>query len=862
MSIRLLCLIILSTSSGSTLMFAQLGIDYPAPFAPNGHVGELFACQLRLLGGMQVPFVLELEVRNDSGAVISKLRSQALSPEQLPLGLNRANYGQLQWTTVRGRKPEPMTGELMLRPGSYVCVVRALDQATEGVLAEVTQFYTERRHRVGPESKGDTERLMDRKLSSSGQASAEFVHNTWEYEGNALPRTYAQFQMQPTLRVMGLPLFADIRVNTFQGAAFQPMNQFTVGFSGDHLKGLFLEALLEKKRRKAEHLKRLAAGDQAKLYEQQLYDSLLKTPEAKEGLAFLAKKDSLEALKDGYVDSLHSLRGFGDLPMDSLSELQKSRLDSLKQNDPNYRRFQQWVESYEAIEAQAKAYEGYRDMAERKVQLDRYLDHQSLVDTLVPPVSSSDYERLKDLEQGLDAEGLGSPWLRWLMRVNRLSFGANYARFSELTLDRTRTDGVHFAWASDYVFLEVVHGQLLQPVISLEASQASYGRKLTGVRAGVGHKDRHFLAINWQQNADDISSIEPRDSVFQYQVTPQQNIAVSVEGQVSLIDKALRFTSEWAMSATEMDASIAYDTLLGLEKPDLYGTMLRGHSNYVGQQAGYAWQQALKLDLSSLGLKAEAKYKRVDGGYRSNGVAFLQRNIELTELRASKSLWKGRLRLEAMAQYMVHGLDSISPQSNRWGWGTTLDLRIPRWPSLRLSYQPVLMQWEETQYYLHAWTGQAQYSRKIRKTPTQWLLSYNRQQADAGLSTNSYTFNQVLLNATQQLVGLKAQLMEGIGYLHQSSGALPEIETLQLSGGVGFPIGKKLQFDGSVQLNYSFSREHSLGGSTGLNWQLHKSLSWMNRIEMNQYMPMLLDPLLPQTGFVDVLFRSTLRYHW
>ena len=240
-------------------------------------------------------------------------------------------------------------------------------------------------------------------------------------------------------------------------------------------------------------------------------------------------------------------------------ESEKAELARLKAffNDPAVQKERALLQSLDKGDLNYNVSVAERNMGELQRKKELYKTMEARIKTLEKRVGSSDSKKAKlaaldwgsnaTLKEKLRQYGLYAGAHKLWFNIRELGFGDLYPSLSPLTLYGTRVTGAHFAINPGAFYLELAGGHTRGGILSKAGDQAQsgeYKRTLGVVRMGLGQPERTHLYATFMPSRDLSGSLDTA-AVNALGITPQLNLIMGLEGQISLWQNKMRLFGEF-----------------------------------------------------------------------------------------------------------------------------------------------------------------------------------------------------------------------------------------------------------------------------------------------------------------------------
>ncbi len=213
------------------------------------------------------------------------------------------------------------------------------------------------------------------------------------------------------------------------------------------------------------------------------------------------------------------------------------------------------------------------------------------------------------------------------------------------------------------IFRFSVQGGQLQRAVAAGAGAMGYTRNLYAMSVGVGREQSSFLDVIVMHARDDTASlaVTQHDTLLldtipaalrpRYDVRPQENAVVGMQGQLQLLQQRLTLKGEGAMSLLTRDVASP------AANPDSVsggGTASGLMPLTLSSSGDYAWKLDGALALGAASVRAGYEY--VGAGFNSLGLAYVINDRRSWTLGGSGRMLGGRLTLQGQFQHQNDNL--------------------------------------------------------------------------------------------------------------------------------------------------------------------------------------------------------------
>ena len=245
--------------------------------------------------------------------------------------------------------------------------------------------------------------------------------------------------------------------------------------------------------------------------------------------------------------------------------------------------------------------------------------------------------------QAYNAIGVSPRYRNWLT----LHGGYRNLEFSPFTLAGHTVLGAGFELNPGLLRVGLLVGRFNKAVAPSATDPdrvAAFGRTGYCARIGVG-TDRTYLDVILLNAADDARSIRPDSTGYP---TPAQNVVLGLSGRIRA-NKKLTLELDAAGSAYTSDTRAGPQPAAPVDRRFRYVNYRNGYRHLIPGNSSTSFRTALQASLNYRMKWADLRlrYTRVEPGYQSMGVNYLQTDIERVTVAPTVRLVKNRLQLRS-----------------------------------------------------------------------------------------------------------------------------------------------------------------------------------------------------------------------
>lgn len=786
--------------------------------------------------------------------------------------LNADLHAMMNFTYGTSNDAKKLAATRYFTPGEYKVCYSLINVTDQTEIGEYCMDFTVDKNTSHVQSGSPLPaQKSNSKVQFNGTSELLFNYSTTQSNYTAMPPTYLNWIVNPQLTVYDIPVSGRLFLSTAQMEGQQNMNAFTIQFDAQQYKEILKKKLIDSFQKN--NLMKEVGIDKAGNYLKEIENiqGILKNPGVANELTQLKQLDSLKSL----CSSIKKEYKINDFSTAKSVVIHGETSDSLRTNaqgnfmeegmsktDSIFNQFKNWVDhkkeegikKLDSLKSKIKALEWleekrtyYNQLMAKKEQVENAAKQMGLVDSAGNIISADKLSEKLQTERLTDPDYLfsklrSSKLLRKvdkvLYAVKRFSIGMSTPLFSDLSLNGMAVNGITTELEMYSVYAGFTHGEILNPVLSLIPSHASYKRTITGGKFGYGRKDKSHIHVTILSSRDDTASITPRDSLYLYIKKPQDNKVISIEGQLNLFKNKLKIYAEFSGSQTIKDITTFTDNVIWnndpLVQPDnWFVNILTQRNNVAHATVDYAINARIEALLFKDKTNISASFRRVGPEYYSFGLPFLIRDMMTFEIKASQRLWKNRIQISGFLRRNNDNLENTKyTTTSFYTYGLDFSLKVPKWPSLRTQIMPITLQNDSSYFNLISFNATSTYQFKLKKVINLTALSIMHQFSAATDSLHRFQVTNINLNYTLQIKkGPSVQL--NTGYFNSIT-PVQATKTWIVGAGTGvtfFKIWNNL-LGGNLYIN---ERELRWGIYYQTNISILKHLTCSIRLENNQF---------------------------
>jgi hypothetical protein len=391
----------------------------------------------------------------------------------------------------------------------------------------------------------------------------------------------------------------------------------------------------------------------------------------------------------------------------------------------------------------------------------------------------------------------------------------------------------------------------------------TYRQRLFGAKLGVGSEQQSHLHLNYVRAKDEEGSLS-QDST--QKPAPKACTAVSLSGGLHLIQSKLIVEGEIAGSHLVRDTRSA--RLDNEEVPKWIARIARPR---ISSQFGLAAR--VRSAITVYETRLEATYSRIEPGFSTLGTAYLQTDIQRTEVSAGRRFWRNQIWFDGRYAYSRDNLGDLKQSTTRANsGGVTLGFMPQGLPSLVLSVLPycernTLIGRRLTDTYSasssHAFTlwnlshtASASYSQSRYRDRTTTVYD----STEISGASNDYTIHNLLLSATTTL-RIPLAISYGVGFTRNRRTSGTDADLWSYDLGLSCPFARRKL---TAQLSASVLDESggALSDKLALRANARYDLQPIGEVTVSLERIAYSSRANPETGYDEFISRLTLIRRW
>jgi hypothetical protein len=454
----------------------------------------------------------------------------------------------------------------------------------------------------------------------------------------------------------------------------------------------------------------------------------------------------------------------------------------------------------------------------------------------------AEQQRLADLDAGqlanmanperltssLDGYGAINAAERVFMSVRSFGVGTSYPSYTEHMLNGVPVTGMNLEVNPGILYAAFTASRNQRPV-----TNASYHRDLYAGRLGAGRKEASHFFVTALYVSDDPSSMST-DSLHAF-LTPRENYVYGMDGRVELFKTHVAFEGEGAVSLFTRDKRDPQFT--GSSVPDFVSALTTPR---LSSAVDYMYSGRVVYTNQESATRLSAGVKMIGPGYASLGVPSLRTDQFGYEGKLDQQLFERRVTLGSFIRtYRDNLIDWKPATTTMTSWGVSAGLTIPRVPTLRVSYMPVLQQNNATDTLtrmrtdMRMLTVMTGYSYRIATIMASTICSYSGQRmqsrAMAGeYRNNSYLIGEMLMFRLPLTLNINTGLIES-----RSFGTYGMTRTVDVSASM--PVGERVTVTAGTNAGFDRGNSERINLNGGATVTLSEVFALDMRVERTQY---------------------------
>lgn len=269
------------------------------------------------------------------------------------------------------------------------------------------------------------------------------------------------------------------------------------------------------------------------------------------------------------------------------------------------------------------------------------------------------------LRQNINQLGLSPSW-RWAtLHVGDFSRG-----YSSYTMEGVRLRGAGIDLTPGNVRFSIQGGRAQRSIAPMDGGTV-YQRNVIAARVGYGAESGTHLNLTFLTAKDDVSAEEralvTADTILidtihpdlrpEIDTRPQENVAVGLDGQLTLFDRMLTLRGEVAASLITHDLLADEVDLDADELPISQGVAgMLGRFQPVRLSTAFDYAYNLEGTVNVRGARLRGGYEEVGPGYASLGLPHMMNDRRGYHFAGTGQLWQGRLGLNGQYRHQTNNL--------------------------------------------------------------------------------------------------------------------------------------------------------------------------------------------------------------
>lgn len=765
----------------------------------------------------QITIKIQLQYINGETAL------ESVSPVvEANTGVNHSTTLNLQFRRIFTDKSDsmPENAATLLPEGRYLFCVSVTDAETLAELDRTCQEISVQRVKPPP-GKSVNDRLFatQQYLELKGTLIYETQVASRKGSYQDIPQNYQFLQFVPSFTVLGIPLKANLFFSDMQKPALQPMNILQLNFDA----GKYREMV----RKRADAEKAKGFGMAKALLEKK--DSLFREASKLEKV-FSSEVVQREMNRMQLLDSIDVLL------RDSAAYMDSAQLGNLLYQRSRFKDIEQKRKSYKELTAK------YGRLLAQKDSLTALLKNADLSDSVQQQLPAGKWKRYADsLLQG----------------VEKFSVGTCFPDYNDLTLKNVSLKGVHLAGYYHRYYAAFSAGKLRRAAQAGLPHQQVAERKHYSAGLGIGKKESTYARVYY------LYSEDLPEQGKETAATPslRSNRVINMEAGYASPGRKLTVESAVAVSSTE---NLTENNRMFYPEQFNYGTATPVLSRGLFFRSGawnavydYAYRVAAKGQVSK-NSEIQLVNKRTGANYESFGIPYLMKDLLATEGKYKQRFFRNKLTASASLIWSQDNLNHTKvATTSRWQSAYELAAQFPRFPMVRVSYTPFVMNNDLYHQQMNALNVFSSYTFR-HKAFTHAFQAFYIDQVSMG-SIYGYSVNTFSLTYTG-LLAARHSLSAGYSNTTLSTNPGPQHFFMARAGTL---LSKKIKVEYGCQYMYGTAEKrlvHTARASYSYKSYLRLELAYTGK-DYRRLLP-LAGPENNPADFNENLFNTSLYVSW
>lgn len=537
-----------------------------------------------------------------------------------------------------------------------------------------------------------------------------------------------------------------------------------------------------------------------------IYNNPLETSLLKDSLDKLAVK--LENTRNPFSD--------GD-------EKQLNQLDSLLgDNKISKQRREVLKKQRDALAERKKAKGDYENLKEQYAQLHHTYQYKSKLDSLRGErkgnlTSKDSLESIVNKNGGKLLKGK----VAMLQAVKSFNVGFFAPYTGELTMNGVPLRGVGAELEFKKFFVNVAGGKLQRatPVGKINSSPTPFSRSLYTAAIGIGNPAGNFISVQYIDAKDVASTPVAADGTTSFFTNKSgYNQIIAAKFRKSFFSNKTTIEGEAAGSQLTNTTTIIGETIgPKVYTADSWWTNIANQTVGSDFRTGYAYNISLKQQLNKGNTQIQLSSKRIMSSFISFGSPFLLSDINISESKITQQLWKGKVTVAGFYRVNSDNLDNLKTFTTKsQNFGGDVSVRIPKWPSLRVAYTPIIQQTQNNYFNATMLLANSAYGIRKGSYYHQWSAIYMNQKSTSRLGYNNFTSENY---TASYLLAIRQHFTTSINLSYIKQQATSKLEGLNGGVTIGYRVRAINQTAGVVLA------DNNLGNRRTYFYELTSSIS-------------------------------------
>ncbi len=849
--------------------YSQVSINPPKNENNFSQLQDVFPIDVQANYGVNYQIIVEI---NNSQGVLVRGVSPIIEFRTTNIIISTSYFNQFVWEFSNSSDGEFVRNELRFPIGGYL--INWILITPEGI--EISRSSKNIYVNISKELTNKS-KTKSKNFSFTGNAQVNVEYGSRPQMYSQYPNWTVSASLTPNISIYEVPIYANLMYSNIAYGNAQNPFIYSFGYDNEVFKRVLVKRL-QNAIGKNKELGDIGDIKNKTLESIQNYDQILNNPEFKKELERIAEVENLQGLYKTYgsltssdvlnldIDGLKKLEEFipDSLMMDYLHYIDCNGNESLDsaciefgnkiKNLQKDNRFLNEIkkvqdslavvyETYKDILPKMEAYKSVfnnREIAIEKAKLNGWIDSDSNIPNLTDlnkPVI--DFSNTSSILNNLESLGLLKKYEKYLMYLKAIQLGTVIKKNSDFTLNNIPVNGVGFEIIPKNIYASFTYGQLLRPIYSLDRDQIAYKRNYISGTIGYGSKSENYIHLTINHSKDDPNSLLPRDSILMYYRKPGQNNQISLDFSWAFMKKKIKVYGELAGSQFIRDLTYwgndnyLNDSLNLNKSSNWFVNIFKQRPVNFNTTVDFAYKIYVDVDLFKGKTKIILGNERIGPNFYSFGNPYLLKDMFILDANVSQTLFKGKLRMKAGVKRFSDNLNGSGKllTTSQLRWVADLELKIPKLPSLRVTYMPIIQQNDSGYVNMNMANAMMNYSIRKLKYSAVFTLGYIYQRGVISYSYGNFESQSLILNQ-MYTIGQKLNLYNVNSIIYSKSN-LGELLSYNFNLGFQVPLKKmSLNFNSNTLFN---RYEVRLGGGLGTAFNISKYLNWNLMLEYFYY---------------------------